>query len=279
MLTTILSKWCALAVCAAGAGIGTVCVHAADADAGARPAILESETSDVGILAPMGPHRLLLGGALGAGIKVINGDTARLEGQIQAAPASNFVIDPANRFVYVAETMWTRLNRGTRQDLLSIYDPQLKLVSEITLPGRLISVPKSPSLDISADGKLGLRLQHAARGVGGCRGPGGTQDDATSLRFPAAAWFIPGARAHLRRCARMARSPTSRSSRASSPFDIRRVSSMARTIRFSRKASSIGRRAGPSSSPIPAWCIRRSWAMKFAWTSPWSLQEAAGSAA
>ncbi len=35
-----------------------------------------------------------------------------------------------------------------------IYDDQLKLVSEITLPGRLISVPKSPTLDISADGKF-----------------------------------------------------------------------------------------------------------------------------
>ena len=154
MLTTILSKWCALAVCATGAGLAAVSAHAADADPGAKPAILESETSDVGVLGPTGPHRLLLGGALGAGIKVINGDTARLEGQIQAAPASNFVIDPANRYFYVAETMWTRLNRGTRQDLLSIYDAQLKLVTEIALPGRLISVPKSPTLDISADGKL-----------------------------------------------------------------------------------------------------------------------------
>ena len=93
----------------------------------AQPPILESETSDVGVLGPTGPHRLLLGGSLGPGVKVINGDTARLEGQIQAAPAANFVIDPNNRFFYVAETMWTRLNRGTRQDLLSVYDTQLKL--------------------------------------------------------------------------------------------------------------------------------------------------------
>jgi len=102
----------------------------------------------------MKPHRLLLGGSFTGGIKVIDGDTARLEGQIQAAPAANFVIDPGNKYFYVAETMWTRINRGTRQDLLSIYDDQLKLVDEITLPGRLISVPKSPTLDISADGKL-----------------------------------------------------------------------------------------------------------------------------
>lgn len=127
---------------------------AQDAAPTPRPAILESETSDVATLPPMGPHRLLLGGAMGPGIRVINGDTARLEGQIQAAQGSNFVIDPDNRYVYVAETMWTRVNRGTRQDLLSVYDDQLKLVTEITLPGRLISVPKSPSLEISADGRL-----------------------------------------------------------------------------------------------------------------------------
>jgi len=148
----MVSKCGALALCAAGI---TFAVHAQDSAPPAKPAILEAETSDVAKLAPMGPHRVLIGGGLrGAGVAIINGDTARIEGQIHAAPASNFVIDPNNRFFYIAETMWTRLNRGTRQDLLSVYDDQLKLVSEITLPGRLISVPKSPTLDISADGKL-----------------------------------------------------------------------------------------------------------------------------
>jgi methylamine dehydrogenase heavy chain len=148
----MISKCRALALCAAGIAFAA---HAQDAAPPAKPAILEAETSDVAKLAPMGPHRLLIGGGLrGAGIQVINGDTARLEGQIHAAPASNFVIDPNNRFFYVAETMWTRLNRGTRQDLISVYDDQLKLVSEIAIPGRLISVPKSPTLDISSDGRF-----------------------------------------------------------------------------------------------------------------------------
>jgi methylamine dehydrogenase heavy chain len=119
-----------------------------------KPAILETETSDVAPLAPTGPHRLLLGGSFQGGIRIINGDTARLEAQIQAAPLSNFAIDPNNKFFYVAETMWTRVNRGTRQDLITVYDEQLKLVAEIPLPGRLISVPKSPTFEISADGRL-----------------------------------------------------------------------------------------------------------------------------
>src|ERR1041384_5803250 len=84
----------------------------------------------------------------------VAGVTFSVHAQDAAAPAANFVMDPNTRFFYVAETIWTRLNRGTRQDLLSVYDDQLKLVSEITLPGRLISVPKSPTLDISADGKF-----------------------------------------------------------------------------------------------------------------------------
>lgn len=129
-------------------------VFAAQSAASQKPAILETETSDVATLAPTGPHRLLLGGGFMSGIRLIDGDQARLEGQIQAAPMANFVIDPNNKFFYVAETMWTRINRGTRQDLLSVYDGQLKLVAEITLPGRLISVPKSPALEISADGRL-----------------------------------------------------------------------------------------------------------------------------
>jgi methylamine dehydrogenase heavy chain len=118
------------------------------------PAIPETETSDVAALGPTGPHRLLLGGSFQGGIRIIDGDTARLEAQIQAAPMSNFAIDPNNKFFYVAETMWTRINRGTRQDLLTVYDEQLKLVAEIPLPGRLISVPKSPTFEISADGRL-----------------------------------------------------------------------------------------------------------------------------
>ena len=142
-----------LAVC--GLLLGTMgFARAAEPAANPKPPILEAETSDVATLAPTGPHRLLLGGAFMSGVHVINGDTARLEGEIQAAPGSNFVMDPNNRFFYVAETMWTRLNRGTRQDLLSVYDGQLKLVAEIPLPGRLISVPKSPTFEISADGHL-----------------------------------------------------------------------------------------------------------------------------
>ncbi len=127
--------------------------------------ILESETSDVGVLAPTGPHRLLLGGSLGAEHQGDQWQRRGSEGPAQAAPASNFVVDPNNRYFYVAETMWTRLNRGHASGpAVPISDDRLKLVTEIPLLGRLISVPKSPALDISADGKLAFvyNMQPAA---------------------------------------------------------------------------------------------------------------------
>lgn len=120
-----------------------------------RPAILETEVSDVATLKPPGPHRLLISGGMAGGVRVIDGDAGTVEGQIQAAPGANFAIDPNDKFYYIAETMWSRLNRGKREDLVSVYDDQLKLVAEIPIPGRLISVPKSPSFDLSADGRLG----------------------------------------------------------------------------------------------------------------------------
>jgi methylamine dehydrogenase heavy chain len=125
---------------------------AADAADG-RPAILEAEVSDVATLAPLGPHRVLIGGAMMPGVQLVNGDTARVEGRIEAGQMANFAIDPNGKYYYIAETLWTRGNRGTRQDLLTIYDDQLKLVAEIDLPGRLIAVPKYSTFDISADGK------------------------------------------------------------------------------------------------------------------------------
>ena len=93
----MITKCRALALCAVGVAS---LIQAQDAVPAAKPAILEAETSDVGRLAPLGPHRLLIGGGIrGSGVQVINGDTARLEGQIQAAPASNFVIDPEQSFL------------------------------------------------------------------------------------------------------------------------------------------------------------------------------------
>jgi methylamine dehydrogenase heavy chain len=141
--------------CRAAALLLAACAPWLVASGAERPAILETEVSDVATLGPPGPHRLLITSGMQGGVKVVNGDSGKVEGQVHTAPGANLAIDPNNKFYYIAESMWSRMNRGKREDLVSIYDDQLKLVAEILVPGRLISVPKSPSFDISADGRLG----------------------------------------------------------------------------------------------------------------------------
>ncbi len=136
----------------------------APAPAATGAPILESETSDVSTLPPAGPHRLFVSSRSG-GIAILNGDSARLEGMVNAAPASGFAVAPDNSRFYVSESIWSRINRGTRQDLLSVYDgTSLKLLTEIALPGRLIASGRVPYFNLSASGHRGyvLNMQPAA---------------------------------------------------------------------------------------------------------------------
>lgn len=128
---------------------------------GARAAdepIAQAEQTDVLTLSPPTPHRVLvLDGAFNHSkdgrVYVVDADRARMLGMIPAAYNANVVADPADKRYYIAETIWTRGNRGTRQDLLSIYDTHtLNLTDEISLPGRALITPKKQDLDVSADG-------------------------------------------------------------------------------------------------------------------------------
>ena len=120
--------------------------------------ILESETSDIAKLPPAGPHRLFVA-TRGGGITILNGDTAKIEGTVNATGAAGFAVAPDNSRFYVSETMWTRQNRGIRQDLLSVYDGNsLKLLTEVNLPGRLIASGRVPYFNISASGNRGYVL-------------------------------------------------------------------------------------------------------------------------
>lgn len=120
--------------------------------------IPQTEQSDVLTLPPPGPHRLLVTDAVYNHAKdgrayLVDGDSARMLGMMPAAYNANIVADPKGGHYYVAETIWTRGNRGTRQDLLSIYDAHtLALSDEISLPGRALITTKRQDADISADG-------------------------------------------------------------------------------------------------------------------------------
>jgi methylamine dehydrogenase heavy chain len=120
------------------------------------PPILEAETSDIATLPPATPHRYFVSGR-GGGVTIINGDTAKIEGTVNSSGAAGFAAAPDNSAFYISETIWTRQNRGKRQDLLSIYDgTTLNLVHEVELPGRLIASGRVPFFSISANGERGF---------------------------------------------------------------------------------------------------------------------------
>jgi methylamine dehydrogenase heavy chain len=114
------------------------------------PPPLEPETSDVATLAPNPPHRFFTVGRTGS--VIFDGDSGRMEGSIPSGYSPNLAIAPDNSQFYVSETYWTHGARGTREDLLSIYDAKtLNLIKEIPLPGRAL-VFKTRNFDLNASG-------------------------------------------------------------------------------------------------------------------------------
>jgi len=117
--------------------------------------ILESETSDTSTLAPPTAHRLYVGSRMG-GYAIVNGDTAKIVGTVNGSNFAVLAVPPGAPNFYVAETLWSKGNRGDRQDMISVYDGKtLALTSEIKLPGRLIAGGRSPFFTLNASGTTG----------------------------------------------------------------------------------------------------------------------------
>ena len=130
--------------------------HAAPAAGQDTPPVLQSETAAVTPFPGLTPHELVysaMDAIAPAGIRIIDGDTAKLVGTVYSSEYANFAWAPDNRTLYVSETYWTLGNRGKREDVLSIYGgPTLKNEGEIALPGRMISDPKTHTFALSPDG-------------------------------------------------------------------------------------------------------------------------------
>lgn len=120
------------------------------------PAAIPPEESDTATLPPIGPRLVLLNTNWGeTGARLFDGDAGKMLGLIHEALLSNVAADPAGRYFYVAESIWTKGNRGTRQDMLTVRDARtLKIVREIALPGRLLVGTRKHDLGISADGRF-----------------------------------------------------------------------------------------------------------------------------
>lgn len=114
----------------------------------------QAEQLDVATLRPQYPHRLfaVTRGFGSGGFVILDGDNLQIEGSVPAERGV-LALDPAGRSLFVCESIWSLGNRGTRQDLVSVYDARtLNLTAEIQIPGRLIIGTRTHNCDISADG-------------------------------------------------------------------------------------------------------------------------------
>ncbi|WP_246027185.1 amine dehydrogenase large subunit [Novosphingobium umbonatum] len=90
------------------------------------------------------------------GTSIVDSATSKMLGMVNTSGWSDLAFDPMGKVYYVAETLWSKGNRGTRQDMVSVYDAKtLLLQTEIPIPGRLIIGAQLNNFAVSADGKTG----------------------------------------------------------------------------------------------------------------------------
>jgi len=132
---------------------------------GASP--VEPEQYDVATLKPNGPHRFFVTGFRQQSFSIFDADSGQMEGSIPAGYVANMAIAPDDSQFLVSETYWTHGSRGKREDLVAIWDAKtLKLVKEITLPGRALVGGKLQDFQLSADGsKAYVYIMHPASSV------------------------------------------------------------------------------------------------------------------
>lgn len=118
----------------------------------------EPEESDVAAITPPKPGWIFVNrGFVFPGTAIYDTGSGKMMGLVQTALLADMAIDPAGKFYYVAETIWSKGNRGTRQDMVTVYDStNLKLQAEIPIPGRLLIGGRKQDFILSDDGKLGF---------------------------------------------------------------------------------------------------------------------------
>ncbi len=120
--------------------------------------IPQAEVPSVGALGPVQPHWVFVNRGNGQdGTRIFDGDTGKMKGMVNMYGQDSFSFDPLGKNFYVAQTLWSKVDRGTRQDMLLAYDvTTLKLTSEIAIPGRMLIGNRTHNLVITADGKKAL---------------------------------------------------------------------------------------------------------------------------
>jgi methylamine dehydrogenase heavy chain len=122
----------------------------------ASTSVPQAEVSDVATMPASTPRWVyILAGFGEPGARIFDGETGKMKGLIEVPSLGNLSLDPKGRYYFVAETIWSKINRGVRQDMVSIYDmTSLKLLAEVPMPGRLLGGTLLSNFAVSGDGKL-----------------------------------------------------------------------------------------------------------------------------
>jgi methylamine dehydrogenase heavy chain len=120
--------------------------------------IPQAEIPSVSTLDPVQPHWVFVNRGSGLdGTRIFDGYTGKMKGMVNMYGQDSFSFDPLGKNFYVAQTIWSKLDRGTRQDNLLAYDVRtLKLVAEVPIPGRMLIGNRTHNLVITSDGKRAL---------------------------------------------------------------------------------------------------------------------------
>lgn len=88
------------------------------------------------------------------GNAIYDTDTGKMLGLVESSHLSDLALDPGGKAVYISESLWSKGSRGTRQDMITVYDATtLKLKSEITMPGRILIGGRKYNFVIADAGK------------------------------------------------------------------------------------------------------------------------------
>lgn len=137
------------------ARMGAVALALAGGAALAAPTLSDPEEDTVASLPAPSPDWFYVRAPFNAaGTAIFDATTGKMVGTVDTSRSADLAFDPAGKAYYVAETIWSKGNRGTRQDMLTIYDSKaLKLQAEIPLPGRLIIGAQLNNFALSEDGR------------------------------------------------------------------------------------------------------------------------------
>ena len=126
----------------------------ADAVEAADPLAPDPELEAVTLPAPKPSWVFVERGFVMPGNVIYDTDTGKMLGLVESSNLSDLALDPGGKAFYVSESIWTKGWRGTRQDMITVYDAAtLKLKTEIAMPGRILIGGRKYNFVIAEGGK------------------------------------------------------------------------------------------------------------------------------